>query len=165
MRCTISDTLETCVPRPRCTPAHRIQMNTPLLMEAQDARAAAPPPTQSAQYLFSGKSSNRFSSTSCVLFISIVTPLVSPAFLQHQVPCVILAVRQQAEALPAMMCHGAPPEGDFWHLRYGAVPAADAPPARAAKELLEPSKSPSDSCTHPSIFRNLQLSLLEQLYR
>ena len=70
------------VPSPRWAPAHCRQMKTPVLMEAQLARAAPPPPTQSAQYRFSGRSSSCFSSASCFLFISIVTPLVSPAFLE-----------------------------------------------------------------------------------
>ena len=60
-------------------PAQRMQMKTPVLMDAQVARLAAPPPVQSAQERFSGRSSSRRSAASCFLFSSIVTPFISPA--------------------------------------------------------------------------------------
>ena len=76
-------TLEMCTPKPLWTPAHLKQMNVPLLIDAQLARDAAPPPWQSAQYLLCGKLSNCFKSSIFFLLTSIDTPFVSPAFLYN----------------------------------------------------------------------------------
>lgn len=76
-------TFETCTPRPRWMPAQRMQMKTPVLMEAQLARAAPPPPMQSAHCLLCGRSKSFFRAASCCLFSSMVTPFISPAFLQN----------------------------------------------------------------------------------
>lgn len=63
-------------------PAQRMQMKAPVLMEAQVARPAAPPPVQSAQARLPGRCSSVRSAASCALFSSIVTPFISPAPLQ-----------------------------------------------------------------------------------
>lgn len=64
-------------------PAQRMQMKTPVLMEAQLARAAPPPPMHSAHCLLCGRSKSFFRAASCCLFSSMVTPFISPAFLQN----------------------------------------------------------------------------------
>ena len=46
-------------PMPRCTPAQRMQMKTPQLMDAQVGRDPAPAPPQSAQARLAGSSSRR----------------------------------------------------------------------------------------------------------
>jgi hypothetical protein len=61
-------------------PAQRMQMKTPVLMDAQDGREPAPPPVQSAQALFSGRNRSCFRKSTCFLFSSSVTPFISPAF-------------------------------------------------------------------------------------
>lgn len=71
--------LEMCTPRPRWIPAQRMQMKTPVLMDAQLARPAAPPPEQSAQARLPGSASSARSAAACALFSSIVTPFISPA--------------------------------------------------------------------------------------
>jgi len=68
-----------CTPRPRWIPAHCMQINTPVLMDAQVGRLLLAP-LQSAHSLFSGRARIPFRRARLRLFSSNVTPFISPAF-------------------------------------------------------------------------------------
>ena len=62
-----------------------MQMKAPVLMDAQVAREAAPPPEQSAQWRFPDSSCSFFSAASCFLLSSMLMPFISPAPLRGTV--------------------------------------------------------------------------------
>lgn len=69
----VRPTCDTCTPSPLCMPAQRMHMNAPVLMEAQEGRAAVVVDWQSAHVRFEGRDSSRCKSSRFALASAGVT--------------------------------------------------------------------------------------------